>query len=130
MIITNLSRAVLMIAKLRFLLPSKTLKQIYFTYFSSHLLYGVIVWGDTFNMYLKPIASLQNKALGFIGNGTCNDNATSFFRTYQILKFDDLITYETAKFMFKLDKCVLPFHFNTWFIKISNPSSFHSITPK
>ena len=130
MTMTNLSRAVRMIAKLRLLLPSKTLKQIYFAYFNSHLLYGAIVWSDAFNMYLKPIASLQNKALGFIGNGTCNDNGTSFFRTNHILKFDDLITYETAKFMFKHDKCVLPFSFNTWFIKISNPSSFHSITPK
>ena len=110
MIITNLFRAVRIIGKLKFLLPPKTLKQICFAYFNSHLLYGVRARCDTFNMYLKPITSLQNKALGFIGNGTCNDNATSFFRTYQTLKCDDLITYKIAIFMFKLNKCALLFH--------------------
>ena len=73
------------------MLPSETLKNKFISYFfHSHLLYEISVWSDTFNMYLKPKQSSQNKTPRIFGIRNWNDNSTSFLLAYWILKLDDL----------------------------------------
>ena len=59
----KVSRSVGILSKLRFLLPSSTLLQLYYALVHPHLLYGLLLWGCTFRSYLFKLQSFQNKAV-------------------------------------------------------------------
>jgi len=61
MLTAKLSRAIGIMSKLKFILPTNILKQLYFAFFHSHLVYGLNAWSATYNTYLKPIKTLQIK---------------------------------------------------------------------
>ena len=63
--------------KLKFVLPSKSLVTLYYSFIHSHLLYGQVVWGSTFPTYINRLAALQNKAIRVIGGCNYNDSAMS-----------------------------------------------------
>ena len=52
---TKLSQAVGILAKLRHYLNRKNLVVIYYVFFYSHILYGILGWGSATNTALKPI---------------------------------------------------------------------------
>jgi len=59
----------------------------------------MIIRGATFKSYLKPIAKPQNRALRIISNAQWAEKVTPLFHDNNILKFDDMINFEIAKFM-------------------------------
>ena len=48
-----------------------------------------------YKTYLKKLATLQNKAVKIVGNGTRNDRATPYYAKLKILKLQDLVKLET-----------------------------------
>ena len=62
---TKRSRAVGMLAKIRHYINSKTLSMVYHGIFSSLLLYGSQIWGQS-NQSVSKMEKLQNKALRII----------------------------------------------------------------
>ena len=74
---------------------------------------------DIYTSYLQPINILQNKALRIISNKQRWTNSTILYSGLKILKFQDLIKLEIAKFMFSYDNCQLPPIFVNYFLKIS-----------
>ena len=57
---TNLSKAVAIICKLKFVLPKHALIKLYYAFFHPYLLYGLVNWGSTYSSYLMKISTLQN----------------------------------------------------------------------
>jgi len=55
-----------------------------------HLLYGIAIWGNTHDKYLKKLVTLQNKAVKLIGRANWRDNATPYYKKLQILKLKDI----------------------------------------
>ena len=49
--------------KIRHLLPTNVLVSLYNSLFSSFLQYGIIVWGLTYDIHIKPIYLLQRKVV-------------------------------------------------------------------
>ena len=78
-----------------------------------------MVWSATYTIYLQPINILQNKALRIISNKQRWTNSTILYSGLKILKFQDLIKLEIAKFMFSYENCQLPPTFVNYFLKIS-----------
>ena len=65
------ARAVGILSKVRCLFPSSTLLLLYFALIHPHLLFGLVLWGNTANStYLSKLHRLQNKAIRIISN--CN----------------------------------------------------------
>ena len=81
----KLLRAVGIMSKLRYSMPSNILKRLYFAFFHSHLLYCLIIWSATFKSYLDPLKKLQNRAIRIITNADRFENGSLLFRNLKIL---------------------------------------------
>jgi len=53
-----------------------------------------------------------------IGHDKWHESVTPFYHQHHILKLEDLIDFETAKFMFKIDKNMSPKNFLNLFAKV------------
>ena len=56
----------------------------------SHLLYGIVMWGYTYDNHLKRLIILQNKAVKTVAGGQRQDRVTPFYHRFQILKLKNL----------------------------------------
>ena len=126
----KISRAVRILYKLKFVLPSKSLVTLYFSFIHSHLLYGLVVWGSTFPTYLNRLAALQNKAIRVIGGCKYNDSATPLYLEFEVLKLAELYKLEVAKLIYDCIYNNIPYSLSNMFIKtsqISPPATRSSI---
>ena len=113
---TIVSRAVGIMTKIRHFIPLRILKQIYFAFIHSHLTYGIIVWGATFPSYLTPLKSLQNRAIKLLsGVSSRLQSAQPLYKENNILSLNNLLSQETAKFMYKFIHKQLPVQFDNYF---------------
>ena len=78
-----------------------------------YLLYGITIWGNTYETHLKRLKSLQNKAVKVIAGGQYLDDSTaySYYKQLNIIKIEDLYTLEVAKLMHKFSQNKLPNRF-------------------
>ena len=65
----------------------------------SYLLYGLIIWGSLFSMYLKKLTTLQNKAVKCIGVAKYYHSASPYYNRFKILKLTDLYKLKISKFI-------------------------------
>jgi hypothetical protein len=111
----KVSRAAGILTKLKHILPKRTLITIYNSLVLSHLTYCNIVWGNTYNSRLKPLMTLQNKAIKAISFANYRDHVTPLYLDLRFLKLTHINTLQTAIFMFKLISDQLPVSFNHYF---------------
>ena len=109
-----------MIYKLRYFVLLSTLKIVYYSMFHSHLQYSLLNWGRSSKHYLQQLKILQNKVLRAILFRPKQFNTTLLYSNLNILKLDDMINMEFAKFMFKFDIKMLPEFFYCYFTKLDN----------
>ena len=57
----KLSRSIGILLKLRYYVNTNILRQLYYSLIYPHLIYGLIIWGNTYNTNIKPIITLQKK---------------------------------------------------------------------
>ena len=93
---TNLSKAVGIICKLKFVLPKDALIKQYYALFHPHLLHGVVIWESTYPTYLMRKSTLQNKVVNLVGGGAFQDRATPFYYKLNIPKLTDLYKTEIS----------------------------------
>ena len=82
------------------------------------MLYGITVWGNAFDKHLKRLATLQNKAVKLISGSQWHNHVTPSYLKLQILKLNDLYSYEVAKLMHKRTRKKLPISLSTFFAPI------------
>ena len=87
---TKLSRAVGMLTKIRHYINEKTLSMVYHGIFSSLLLYGSQIWGQS-NQSVSKMEKLQNTALRIIDFKPLRYSVNSLYNKCEILKFGDSI---------------------------------------
>ena len=116
---SKLSRAIGILSKLKHFLPSPLLLKLYYALFHSNLLYGLLVWHNTFKTYTSKITGLQNKAIKLISNSKRTDKCGPVYKSLGILQLPDLHIYETAIFMYKFHKNKLPLSFSRYFARIA-----------
>ena len=75
----------------------------YYVFFYSHILCGILGWGSATDTALKPIQVLLNKVLRIMHKITWRDrvNNNSLYLRDKILKTADVYKFELGKFMFK-----------------------------
>ena len=115
----KISRSLDVMCKLKNVLPPKALLVLYYFMIQPHLLYGIIIWGNTYEKYLKRLRTLQNKAVKVLGGGRWQDHAFAYDSQLNILKLEDLYTYEVAKLMHKYSQNKLPKKLSSFFTPVN-----------
>ena len=82
-----------------------------------HLSYCCEIWGNTFVSRLHDIIILQKRAIRLICNVDCRAHTSPLFKKYRILKFCDLIKFNSCMIMFKASNNLLPKNVQAKFIK-------------
>ena len=124
----KLSQAVGIIAKMRHYLNLENLIALYYVFFYSHLLYGILGWGWASQTRKKPIQILQNKVLKTINKSTWKDkikNNTLYFK-FKVLKIDDIYKYELGKFMYLSSIKALPQIFESYFSSLDQVHNYNT----
>ena len=75
---TKVARSVVIHGKLSYYLPSSAMLQLYYSLVHSNLLYGVVVWGNTFP-YLAKLTRLQKKEVRLVISSDWNVSAAPLF---------------------------------------------------
>ena len=116
-----------MLCKARHYVPSEELKSIYYAIFSSHLVYGCQVWGQTLNIHTEKVFKLHNRAMRIISFSDFHANSLPIFKAMRILRLEDLITLQNCIFVHDYLKNKLPVCFNDYFQIVNE---VHSIGTK
>lgn len=116
----KLSHTVGIIAKMRYYLNNQNLIGLYYAFFYSHALYGILGWGSAAKTTLKPLQILQNKVLRIINNTSWKDYVKNnvLYKKYKVLKFDDIYKFELGKFMYLYHIKDLPEIFESYFLPL------------
>ena len=107
-----------MIYKLRYYVPLSTLKIVYFSLFHSHIQYSLLNWGRASKSILYKLKILQNKILRAMLFCSKQNQTNLLYFKLKILKLEDMISMEYAKFIFKFNNHMLPDSFNCYFTKL------------
>jgi len=94
----KLSSAVGVMYRIRPFMQSYTLKKIYFALIQSHLIYGILVWGQAAQSNLNRIYSLQKKAIKLIAANSSQPNVVTSIPHFNVL-------YKLCS-VIKLYKCI------------------------
>ena len=109
-----------MIYRLRHYVPLSTLRIVYYSMFHSHIQYSLLNWGRAAKSHFYKLSILQNKILRVCLFCPRRYETNLLYSTFRVLKLDDMIKMEFAKFIFKYSNNMLPNSFNNYFIKLEN----------
>ena len=81
-----------MLVKMRKYLDNTNLITLYYSFFFSHISYGILGWGSATKSSIKPPQILQNKVLKIINKSTWKDHIANdrLFQKFRILKILDV----------------------------------------
>ena len=134
LLITKLSRAIGMIAKIRHFLHDnqKQLLSLYHSIFSSHMIYGCQTWGLNDTPLVRKIQTLQNRALRLVTfadqtNSTFNHH-NDIYKKLRLLKFRDFVDLRNLVFVHDYFNNALPESFTEYFTLSSNTHSHNTRT--
>ena len=95
----KISKGIGVLTKIRHYINIHVLTQLCYTLIFPFLTHGVVVWGNTYNSLLKPLITLQKKAVRIMTFSNFREHSSPLFKMLNILKFPDLISYRLALFM-------------------------------
>ena len=97
------------------ILTTHALFKLYYTLVHSHLLHGLIVWGNTYPTYLFKLITLQNKALRIVAKSGWYQNILLLHQKFNLLNPQNLHKFGTAKFIHNQINQRLSLEFNNYF---------------
>ena len=103
------------LSKLKNYLPTHALFKLYYTLVHWHLLYGLVVWGNTYPTYLSKLITLQNRALRIVTKSGWYQNVLPLFQKFNLLNLQNLHKFETAKLIHNQINQRLSPNFNNYF---------------
>ena len=71
-------------------------------FFNSQLLYGLLIWGNTYSSYLAQINVLYKRCLRKLSCAPLLAHTPPLAFQLGLLIFDDILIFHTAVFIFKL----------------------------
>ena len=82
------------------LLSCNHLKLIYYSVVHPYLIYGNLLWGNTFKKSIKRLEVLQKRAIRIITNFSYNEPSSPLFKRANILKVSDIHQEHMATFIY------------------------------
>ena len=100
-LLKKIRRSIVILSKLRYYVGLDILLSLYYALIYPFLTYGIIIWGNTYNTTLQPIFILQKRAMRLITFSRFDEHSSPLFKSLEIIKFLDLVTFHLAIFMYK-----------------------------
>ena len=97
-----------MLFKIRQYCPTSVLKSLYHSLFSSHLSYGISVWGNADLIYIEKISKLQKRAVLAITFADYRASSLPILKKLEILSVKDLLEFKVSSLMWDIDHTTLP----------------------
>lgn len=103
--------------KIRMKLNSTVLRLLYFAFIYPHLLYGIEIYGNTYNTYLNKLEKLNNKILRILQNKPIKTKVSDLYKNYDTLPLSLLHNCQILLFVHKFihHKHILPEVFASYF---------------
>ena len=120
----TISRNTGMLTKLKHYVPGYILYSLYCTLVLPYVNYGILIWGNTYKVYLDTIFKLQKWAIRTISLEHYRSNTSPLFKKHNILNPFDTFKLELGVFMYKHQKISLPQTFSDYFIKHSQVHNY------
>lgn len=104
--------------KIRNVLPSQLLKTIYYAFIHSLLIYGIEIYGNTYESYLNKLIIMNNKLLRIIQIKPLSTHIGDLYNNFNTLQLPILFKYQLLLFAHKCNhhKEQLPSIFSSFFI--------------
>ena len=99
---------------------------VYYALIHSFIIHGIEVWGLTYPSFLKPICTLQKKAVRILIISEPRSHSEPIFEFLRIIKVPDLIEIHISKFEYLWDKKQLPSCFSDNYVSLSEIHSIHT----
>ena len=122
----KIRRSIGILSKLRHHVDLNILLKLYYALIYPFLTYGIIIWGNTYESTLKPIFTLQKKAMRTITFSQFDSPSSPLFKSLQVIKFFDLVTFYIAIFMYKFHNELLPIAFHSFFTRVTNIHNYNT----
>ena len=116
----KISQSLFAIHRVKHILPTSSLKSLYYALIHSHLSYAIQVWGNS--NFLYKLITRQKRALRAISKKPYLSHTEPLFKHNKILKLEDLYCLQVTIFMYDLHTNVLPSSFNSMKKERSNYS--------
>ena len=81
----------------------------------SFLLYGITVWGQTYDSYLDPILKLQKKAVRAISHEHFVSHTLPIFKNLKLLRLQDIFRVKILSFVYESLNKINPSCFHDFF---------------
>ena len=98
---TKLIKFVGIFYKIRGLIPSKILQNLYYSFIYPHLTYCIEIYANTCYSYLDPLIKLNNKLLRILQNRKNDAPLSVLYKNYNTLMIPELYTMYVARFVRK-----------------------------
>ena len=82
--------------------------------------YGLLLWGNTYSSSIKPLITLQKRAMRIITFSKPDEHSEPLFKELEILKLGDLVSLHNALFLYQYHKNLLPSSFDNFFQSVSS----------
>ena len=90
-------------------LPSPCLKNLYFAYFHSHMLYCLPGWANTLNAcQVETLFKLQKRVVRIITKSSYMSHSDPLFKSLCIVKFPQMIRHENIKLKYRAIASIAP----------------------
>ena len=122
----KISKTIGLIARLRHIVPTCTLLNIYQSLITPYLTYGLISWGNACKTFLDQILVLQKRALRLIYFAETNDHAIPFFVNAKILPLQSLYYESVCSLMYDVNKNTAPDNILKLFSRISSVHTYNT----
>ena len=103
-----LSKGLYAINMSKHILSQDHLKIIYYSLIHPYLLYGIVLWGNTYQKHIHKLEVAQKKAIRSICGAKYNDSSTVLFKKLGILKLRDMYKAQTLMLMYRFINKTLP----------------------
>ena len=124
--VLKISKTIGIIARLRHLLPTSVLFNIYNSLIQPYLHYGFVVWGQTSKTNLEEILLLQKRALRSIYFSNNSESAIPIFLQTNILPIDMLYYKSVGVLMHDIDHDHVPQNLKNLFTGIASIHSYNT----
>ena len=114
--------------KLKFLLPSKCLKNLYFAFVYPHLLYGIEIYANTNKTLLDKLSKLNNRLVRIVLNEKWSTAVVKLYTKLNVLPIFEL---HQMQLIFLIYKCLfynelLPRVFHNYFVSINTVHNYYT----
>ena len=111
---------------MRYYVNLDTLITLYYAPLYPFLIYGILIWGNTYPTNIKPLFILQKRASRLITFSKSDEHTSPIFKITDIKKNFDLVTLHISLFMLKFHNKLLPTVFDTYFRPISTIHNYRT----